>query len=242
MKYLVDTHTHTLASGHAYSTMREMAYSAEKKGLEALAVTEHAPNMPGSCHEFYFLNMKVIPRKMCGIELLLGAEANMIDLDGNLDLPKSILEQLDIVIASFHLPCCQTGTREENTRAFLGAVKNPLVDIIGHPDDARIPIEREPIILAAKEHHKLIEINNSSLSKNGARKGAYENQIEILNLCKKHQVAVALGSDAHIEYDVGNHSLSDRVLAETDFPEELIVNRSVDLLKSYLHRFRNTPF
>ena len=242
MKYLVDTHTHTLASGHAYSTMREMAYSAEKKGLEALAITEHAPNMPGSCHEFYFLNMKVIPRKMCGIDLFLGTEANIIDLNGSLDLPKSILEKLDIVIASFHPPCCRIGTREENTAAFLSVVKNPLVDIIGHPDDDRIPIELEPIILAAKEHHKLIEINNSSLLENGAREGAYENQLEILRLCKKYQVMITLGSDAHIENDVANHSLSDRVLLEADFPEELIVNRSVELLRSYLHRFRNTPF
>ena len=242
MKYLVDTHTHTLASGHAYSTMREMAYSAEKKGLEALAITEHAPNMPGSCHEFYFLNMKVIPRKMCGIDLFLGAEANIIDLNGGLDLPKSILEKLDIVIASFHPPCCRIGTREENTNAFLNAVKNPLVDIIGHPDDARIPIDLEQVILSAKEHHKLVEINNSSLLENGARERAYENQIKILELCKKYQVMITLGSDAHIENDVGNHSLSDRVLSETNFPEELIVNRSVELLKSYLHRFRNAPF
>ena len=242
MKYLVDTHTHTLASGHAYSTMREMAYSAEKKGLEALAITEHAPNMPGSCHEFYFLNMKVIPRKMCGIDLFLGTEANIIDLNGGLDLSKSILEKLDIVIASFHPPCCRIGTREENTSAFLSVVKNPLVDIIGHPDDDRIPIDLEPIILSAKKHHKLIEINNSSLLENGAREGAYENQLEILRLCKKHQVMITLGSDAHIENDVGNHSLSDRALSEADFPEELIVNRSVELLKSYLHRFRNTPF
>lgn len=242
MNYVVDTHSHTLASGHAYSTMREMAYSAAEKGLKALAITEHAPNMPGSCHEFYFYNMKVIPRAMCGIELLLGAEANIIDLNGGLDLPEDILERLDIVIASFHPPCCRIGTKEENTNAYLKVLENPLVDIIGHPDDARIPIDLEPIILSAKKHHKLIEINNSSLLENGARKGAYENQIKILELCKKHQVMITLGSDAHIEYDVGNHSLSDRVLSAVDFPDELIVNRSVELLKEYLHRFRNRPF
>lgn len=242
MQYFVDTHTHTLASGHAYSTIREMAYSAAQKGLKALAVTEHAPAMPGSCHEFYFFNMKVIPRKMCGIELLLGTEANIISLDGNLDLPKEALEKLDIVIASLHLPCCRIGTKNENTAAYLKVLENPMVDIIGHPDDARIPIDLEPVILAAKKNHKLIEINNSSLMENGARKGAYENQLKILELCKKHQVMVSLGSDAHIEYDVGNHSLSNKVLAETEFPEELIVNRSVELLKEYLHKFRNRPF
>lgn len=242
MKYIVDTHTHTLASGHAYSTMREMAYSAAQKGLEALAITEHAPAMPGSCHEFYFLNMKVIPRKMCGIDLFLGTEANIIDLKGTLDLPRSVLEKMDIVIASFHLPCCRIGTREENTEAYLHVMENPMVDIIGHPDDARIPIDLEPVILSAKKNHKLIEINNSSLMENGARQGAYENQVQILELCKKYQVMIALGSDAHIEHDVGNHMLSDRTLAAAAFPDELIVNRSVELLKSYLHRFRSTPF
>lgn len=242
MKYVVDTHTHTLASGHAYSTIREMAYFASRKGLEALAITEHAPNMPGSCHQFYFLNMKVIPRRMCGIELLLGTEANIIDHEGTLDLPNSILEKMDIVIASFHPPCCKIGTREENTKAYLKAMANPMVDIVGHPDDSRIPIDPEALVLTAKEKHKLIEINNSSLLENGARVGAFENQVKILELCKKYQVKIALGSDAHIENDVGNHSLSDRALMVAQFPEELIVNRSVSELKEYLHKFRNTPF
>ena len=54
MNYVLDTHTHTFASGHSYSTIREMAYSAKERGLELLGITEHAPKMPGSCHEFYF--------------------------------------------------------------------------------------------------------------------------------------------------------------------------------------------
>lgn len=241
MKYVVDTHTHTLASGHAYSTMREMAYAAGKRGLEALAITEHAPKMPGSCHEFYFRNMKVIPRQMCGVRLLLGTEVNISDWEGGLDLPQDVLKQMDIVLASFHLPCCKVGTREENTRAYLKVMENPYVDIIGHPDDARIPLDIEAVIQAAKKYHKLIEINNSSLMEKGARVGAYENQKEILKLCSQYQVMVALGSDAHVEDDVGNHSRSDKVLEETSFPEELIVNRSMALLEQYLHRFRNNP-
>ncbi len=242
MKYAVDTHTHTLASGHAYSTMREMVYAAKEKGLEALAITEHGPKMPGSCREFYFSNMKVIPRKMSGVALLLGTEANIMNYEGKLDLPENILGQMDIVIASFHLPCCPVGSREENTQAFLKAMENPYVDIIGHPDDARIPVDIQAIVLAAKKQHKLIEINNASLRENGARQGAYENQKKILRLCMEHQVMVSLGSDAHIENDVGNHSRSDKVLEEMNFPEELIVNRSLGLLEQYLHRYRNHPF
>ena len=46
MKIEIDTHTHTLVSGHAYNTLREMAHMAADKGLKGLAITEHAPKMP----------------------------------------------------------------------------------------------------------------------------------------------------------------------------------------------------
>ena len=135
MDYLLDVHTHTIASGHAYNTIMEMAKAGFDKGLKLLGITEHAPMMPGTCHAMYFHNLKVVPRTMCGIELMLGAELNILDYDGHIDLDTRVLKQLDLKIASLHSVCIQPGTRKENTQAVLGAVHNPLVDIIGHPDD-----------------------------------------------------------------------------------------------------------
>lgn len=88
MKYqsVMDLHTHTVASGHAYCTLREMAKAASDKGLELLGITEHAPKMPGTCHKFYFQNIKVVPREMYGIQLLLGSEVNILDAAGTVDL------------------------------------------------------------------------------------------------------------------------------------------------------------
>ena len=88
MKYqsVMDLHTHTVASGHAYCTLREMARAASDKGLELLGITEHAPKMPGTCHKFYFQNIKVVPREMYGIQLLLGSEVNILDAAGTVDL------------------------------------------------------------------------------------------------------------------------------------------------------------
>ncbi len=77
MNYALDVHTHTIASGHSYSTIREMANMAAGKGLVLLGITEHGPRMPGTCHSFYFSNLKVVPRQMCGVELLLGVELNI---------------------------------------------------------------------------------------------------------------------------------------------------------------------
>lgn len=234
MKYVLDSHSHTLASGHAYNTIREMACAAKEKGLELLAITEHAPQMPGSCHDFYFSNLKVVSRQMCGVELLLGVELNILDFDGNVDLTMDLLKQMDIVIASMHPPCYSSGTREENTRAYINVMKNPYVNIIGHPDDSRFPVDMEALVLASKEHHVLLELNNSSLNPSGARQDAIGNDIRMLELCKKYQAPIIIGSDAHTDSDVGRHDLALKLIQELSFPEELIVNRSVEELKKYL--------
>ena len=239
MKYLLDSHTHTLASGHAYNTIYEMAKSAKDKGLQLLGITEHAMKMPGTCHEYYFMNMRMLSRTLCGIEVMFGTEANIIDLDGTLDMDQQLLEQMDVVIASMHTPCLKAGTKEENTRAFINAMENPAVNIAGHPDDARYPLDYEQLVLAAKENHVLLELNNSSLHPLGARKDPLPNDIRMLELCKKYEVPIILNSDAHCAEDVGNHTFTDVLLQELDFPEELIVNRSVELYKSYINRGKN---
>lgn len=234
MNYLIDTHTHTLASGHAYSTMTEMIQAAKDKGLSYLGITEHAPKMPGTCHLFYFENLKVVPRQYGDLTLLLGTEANILDYDGNLDLYDDLLDRLDIVIASLHNPCYQAGTPAQNTKAYIGAMKNPNVRIIGHPDDGRIPVDYETLVAAAKEHHVVLEINNSSHTPNSFRPNAHENALKYVTLCKEYNVPVILGSDAHVQYDVGNFQYAEKILEETAFPDHLVVNKNESLIKEYI--------
>jgi len=239
MKNVLDSHTHTIASGHAYNTIYEMAHAASEKGLELLGITEHSLKMPGTCHEYYFMNLRMLPRKMCGIEVMFGTEVNIMDYDGALDMEQKLLEQMDVVIASLHTPCIRPGTREENTRAYLKAMENPAVNIIGHPDDSRYPVDYEALVLSAKEHGKLIELNNGSLHPLGARQDPLPNDVRLLELCRKYGVMVIQNSDAHCADEVGNHQFTDLLLEEMDFPQELVVNRSVELYKSFINRFKN---
>ena len=240
MKILVDTHTHTIASGHAYSTLNEMVLAAKEEGLEMLAVTEHTNRMPGSPHAFYFHNLRVVPRNMHGIELLMGAELNIIDYNGNVDMSDGELSQLDICIASMHIPCIDPGTIEENTNAMIGAMKNPYVNIIGHPDDGRYKVDYEKVVAAAKENQVLLELNNNSLNPKGFRMNTKENDIKMLELCKQQQVMIAMGSDAHIANDVGNHCYSEEILRITSFPDELIVNLVPERLKEFISQKRKS--
>lgn len=232
---ILDVHTHTLASGHAYNTIWEMAQAAADKGLELLGITEHAPQMPGSCHEFYFSNLKVVPREIAGIRVLLGTELNILDYEGNVDLSQGLLRQMDLAIASLHIPCCKPGTAKENTAAYIGAMRNPYINIIGHPDDGRYPIEYEELVKAAKQYRVLLEINNNSLNPSGFRKDTAENDREILRLCKQYEVPVIMGSDAHVLTDICNHERIFPLLREIDFPEELVVNRSTEELMKYVN-------
>ncbi|GFP38274.1 putative hydrolase, partial [Candidatus Hakubella thermalkaliphila] len=97
MRILADLHVHTLASGHAYSTIEEIAAAAAAKQLEVVAITDHGPAMPGGPHEYYFGNLWVLPAEVGGVTILRGAEVNILEEHGRLDLPEVLLKQLDIV-------------------------------------------------------------------------------------------------------------------------------------------------
>ncbi len=234
MKIELDVHTHTIMSGHAFSTLQEMAQEAASRGLKLLGITEHSPGIPGTCDLIYFRNLHVVPRRMYGIDLLLGAEINILDTKGTLDMDEHMMGMLDLRIAGIHSLCYQPGTVEENTYGMVQAISNPYTHIISHPGDGTARLDFEPIVLAAKAHHTLLEINNSSLKPCRKKVEAKDNNLEILRLCKQYEVPVILGSDAHISFDIATYEYVLPLLAETDFPEGLVMNTSVERFKAYL--------
>ncbi len=232
MRDVLDVHTHTLSSGHAYSTLHENATVAKAKNLQLLGVSDHAPTTPGSCHKFNFMNLRFMPHDAYGIKLLFGIELNITDYSGSTDLAGNILKNLDYAIASLHNSNLPPGTLEENTAAIIGAIKNPYVVIIGHPDNPRYQVDFDAIAKAAKDNNVLLEVNNSSYIE-GYRKGSRDTAAKMLKACQKYGTEVIMGSDAHIDVDVGNHEHSIEVLKQNNFPEELVVNSDVE--KFYKH-------
>ncbi|WP_341878069.1 phosphatase [Defluviitalea saccharophila] len=234
MKFVLDTHCHTVSSGHAYSTVQEIAKEASNRGLELIAITDHAETLPGGAHLFHFHNLIVIPRKLYGVEVLRGAEVNILDFEGRVDLGQETLEQLDIVIASFHPPCIKQGSIVENTNALIKVIQNPHIDIIGHPGDPRYPIDIKAVVEAAKEYGTLLEMNNTSLKPDSFRAGGTDTVREIIKECVRMDMPFIMGSDAHISFDVGNFGHVEKLIEDLEVPEHLIVNTSVELLKSFL--------
>lgn len=236
----LDVHTHTVMSGHAFSTMQEMVAAAQQKNLDILGITEHAPGIPGTCHPIYFRNLHVVPRQYGNLRLLLGAELNILDTRGTLDLDEFYYRMLDLRIAGIHLLCWQGGTIEENTDGMVAAIRNPWTQIISHPGDGTAELLFEPIVLAAKESNTLLEINNSSLNPQRKKEPARANNLEILRLCKRYEVPVILSSDAHISFDVANYGFIWPLLQETEFPDGLIMNYDTERFLEYISRKTDT--
>lgn len=238
MKLVADTHAHTLASGHAYSTVDEMAKEASRIGLELLAITDHTSGMPGGAHNFHFMNLKVIPEVLYGVRLLKGAEVNIIDYEGHVDAPEELMEAVDLVIASLHPPCIGFADEETVTKGLEKIMENPLIQIIGHPGDGRYPIDAKRVAYKAKETGTLLEINNASLKPTSFRPGVRENLVLLLEACKEYGTHVVVATDSHFHLEVGKWQESLSFLEEIGFPEELVINTSVDKLLSFISQKR----
>ncbi|MTI95338.1 MAG: phosphatase [Firmicutes bacterium] len=233
MKIVADLHVHTVASGHAYSTVLENVRAAADSGLELIAITDHGPSMQGGPHVYHFSNLRVLPRSMFGVEILRGIEANIIDTDGAIDLPERFQKYMDIVLAGFHAECFRPASVEENTRAMVGAIAGGQVDVIVHPGNPAFLIDPETVARAAAENNVALEINNTSLQ-GAVRKGSRENCSEIAAWVAKSGGKISIGSDAHFATQVGELSGAVDLALKAGIKPEQVLNTSPDLVNKFL--------
>ena len=238
-EYPIDLHTHTMASAHAYSTVTENARAAAERGLAVMAVTDHASHMQDAPHKWHFRNIHRIPPELFGVRILLGAELNLLDFDGRVDLTGRTLEAMDLCIASLHPSCLRPETAAKNTAALLGAMENPKVFIIGHPNYEETRTDLRQLAKRAAECGVALELNNSSLKRERDYEQNRENAREMLAYCKEYGTHISLGSDAHFWTEVGDFAEAKAFLEEAAFPEELIVCSSMKRLDAFLAERRS---
>lgn len=235
----VDTHIHTIASGHAFSTVEEIVAAAHRRGLEGVAITDHGPALPGGPHIYHFMALRFIPEIMQGVRVLRGVEANILD-EGKLDIGAEAMEYLDIVLAGLHEGCGNSGTSAaENTRTLLQAMENPWVDIITHPGNPAYPLDYIAVVEQAVRTNTALEINSSSFTT--SRKNSAPNCLEIARLCAEKGALVAVGSDAHISSGVGEFTCAVEALEQSGVLPAQVVNRDLKALVAFLQRMGKRP-
>jgi DNA polymerase (family 10) len=192
-----DVHMHTVETD-GRNTIEEMAEAARERGYEYMAITDHSKNLAfanGLTDEralAHIERIRAVEQKLGGIRIFAGIEVDILG-DGSLDLSNSVLEQMDIVIASVHSQFNQD--RAAMTDRLVKAIANPNTSLIGHPT-GRLLLRRDAyqfdldaVLRAAAEHKVAMELNS------------YPDRLDLrdvdLRLAKQHGVKIVINTDSH---------------------------------------------
>lgn len=245
IKIIGDFHTHTTYSSgfrkkgtHATGSIDDNAKVALSKGLNTLVISEHGPghylygvrrkNILLMKEEIKRLNEKYIPK---GLTILLGVEANLIGLDGRLDIDDEFIKYMDKLLMGYHYGATpktladafglyglnplskifkikEEKAKELNTKAYLKALDNYPIDIITHPG-SKAKIDIVEVAMKAGRLGTALEISSKHS----------ELSIESLKLIKDIDVNYYINSDAHKPEDVGNleAGIQKAIVANVDF-------------------------
>ncbi|NLE00197.1 MAG: PHP domain-containing protein [Fibrobacter sp.] len=217
----VDLHVHSLFSNCGLHTILELLSQAKLLGLEAIAITDHGKTLGGRLNEVFF------KRFICPydeVRLYKGIECNILNEQGEIDIIKSLLPFIDIVLLGIHPNTPRGNSEEYYTSLLISAMqKNPCIDIITHPNDTAYPVDYAVLAREAKLRGIALELNNSRIRYN---KSNVEDTCNFLNACKSEGCSVAVCSDTHAIHELGGDESVAPLLEKTCFPSELIVTRS----------------
>ncbi|NUU65371.1 phosphatase [Enterobacteriaceae bacterium BIT-l23] len=237
--YPVDLHMHTVASTHAYSTLHDYIATAQSRGIKLFAITDHGPDMADAPHYWHFMNMRIWPRVVDGVGILRGIEANIKNTDGEIDCTGPMLDALDLIVAGFHEPVFPPRDKESHTQAMIAAMAAGEVHIISHPGNPKFPVDIPAIAQAAAKYQVALELNNSSFTH--SRKGSAPNCRAIAEAVRDAGGWLALGSDSHTAFTLGDFTECRKILHEVNFPEERILNVSPRRLLDFLESRGRAP-
>ena len=200
-----DFHVHTMYSD-GVGTATEMAEAAEERGLEAVALTDHGPELSvGTPREKLTPMLQDVrqAQKDAGIPVLAGIEANVVDEGGTIDIDDKLIKKLDILVVGIH----RLGEARDPARLardYLGwatrAIERHKIDVLAHPfyfhrdlTSHLLPGELENFVRLSAGRGAAMEVNMKYRVPGK----------EFLRLCMREGVKLSIGTDAHTSGEVG---------------------------------------
>lgn len=239
MKYFGDYHTHSRYSDGEEPVDR-IADAARRRGLSEVAITDHGPNVLVSgvdnLNSYERLLQEIESLEIPDLRVLAGAEANIIDLRGKLDIPPSIYEKLDVLICGLH-PYSIPGnigdgyrlfgrnhlrhlghSRHQkavnaNTKATVAALENNPVDILSHPG-LFFEVDIAEVSRVCVKEEVLFEINC----------GHHHPKSQDVQVAFQAGVDFIINSDAHFYDTVGEMEYGSSLVRKIGIPAERVAN------------------
>jgi len=229
----IDLHTHSIASGHALSTVCEIVKEAKEKGMGLIGIVEHGPSMEGAPHEGYFWVSDQLD-ELYGVKILLGIEANILNEIGKIDLDGDLLAKQKVVIAGLHARTpYRNNNLKSNTLALVAAMQNPLVQIISHPYRTDFPVDIERVFQEAYKTQTLLELNNQAFIQQASHEGFLETYKMLVDLSKRYGHPLIVGSDAHVAKKIGEDSEIVAAYGKIGLTEDILLNNHPEELTKW---------
>lgn len=244
MEFFADWHTHSSFSD-GRGSIEENVLAAKAKGLEQVAITDHGPaNIGvGIKSAAAYLNIidevRSINAKYGDIDVKAGAEANIIAVDGSIDIPREVIKELDILAVGLHpfvKPAAMDGlwsvvginllaqvsrrarawAKVSNTKALKEAIARYEVDFISHPD-LKMPVDVAELARSCAAVGTALEINT----------GHHYDKEALVKAAAREGVNFVVNSDAHFPSSVGEFAEGGILLEKAKVPPERILNARV---------------
>jgi|LGOV01.1.fsa_nt_gb putative hydrolase len=239
-----DLHMHTKYSD-GKSTMEENVLEAIKKDLDMIAITDHGPG-----HIFYGIKEKdilklrkevdLLQEKYPEIQILLGIEANILSIDGSIDLTDMIKENIDVLLAGYHfgskpknvfvdmkihiynilglkINYFKNKIKKANTQMLVNAMRKNNIDVLTHPGD-KGSVDIDQVAKVAAETDTKLEINERHTHLT----------VEEINIAMKYNVEFIISSDAHYHEHIGVYDDAIKRVNEAGLDRSRVVNYKGD--------------
>ncbi|MCR3921362.1 MAG: PHP domain-containing protein [Firmicutes bacterium] len=242
MQATADYHTHSVYS-HGKGSIEENVQAAFARGLTTIGITDHGPGHffigVGGVSAFRRMQEEIVRLRVKYplIEILLGVEANIVDVDGTIDVPLEIMDELDFLLVGYHklvrprsLAALLLGVqnflagwlhlrplrlRRQNTAAICAAVRRYPIKAITHPG-LQIDIDTVALAHVCVEQGTLMEINSS-----------YGKELDgYVKTALPTGAMFVVNSDAHTPARVGDFSAAYELIERLDVPVERVINIS----------------
>jgi len=239
---LHDLHVHSIQSACGLHTVLEIVDIAAAKGVKTVNICDHGEASGRKVNFGVFVDKRRFPREVRSrsgksVTILGGIEVNILDEQGNSDLPRKYLSLFDLISAGFHPLTVPLPSAVRNTRALENYLKHSPLDILTHPCIRSAPIDIDRIVDLSLEYGFALEVNNTNLR---LGKTDHEQILRMIDIASTRGARLVENSDGHTFAEIGENDKIEELLAYAGCSgSALFLNRDETRLTAFLKERKN---